>query len=228
MRASTWTVSPRGPRAARWERLWLILGAASPVLTRLDELAAAAGPRARGVALVDIEVLGSRPAATLADFRAKCPGLHAVACAAAAAPPETLSAALSAGALDLFEEDSSDEALAARLQSHLRRLFPAAEPLGVLAAGGLRLALLAREVAVRRGRSWRTLEGLSAREFDVLAVLAGAPGRPFGRRELLDSLGSEASLEAVDKTVASLRRKLGKEGRRLKTQRGVGYFLETA
>ncbi len=70
------------------------------------------------------------------------------------------------------------------------------------------------------------MRGLTAREFDLLAVLAGAPGRVFTRAELLGGFGDEASFEAVDKGVAALRRKLGGEGKRLRTERGVGYALE--
>lgn len=221
MSLSYWTAAPRGPRAARWERLWLALGARAPLAGRLEELKGS-----RGLALVDISLLGPRPAAALAGLRARSPGLHVIACAWAGTPPEAFSAALAAGALDLFQEAHDDESLLARLRGHLARLFPGQPGPGVLTSGGIRLNLLARDAAVLRGRAWRPVKALTAREFDLLAVLAGAPGRVFTRAELLEGFGDEASLEAVDKGVAALRKKLGGEGKRLKTQRGVGYVLE--
>ncbi|TPW19075.1 MAG: hypothetical protein FD126_3050, partial [Elusimicrobia bacterium] len=96
---------------------------------------------------------------------------------------------------------------------------------GSAAAGRLRLDLRAREVRARRGRSWKLVGGLTAREFDLLAALARASGAPLSREALLDVFESDAAPEAVDKSVASLRRKLGPAGRALKTVRGFGYAL---
>ncbi|MBI3297571.1 MAG: response regulator transcription factor [Elusimicrobia bacterium] len=219
MRLSTWTVCPRA-RAARWERLWRALGLTAPLLSRLDEL-----PRERGLALVDLSLLGGD---ALCAHRAKRPGLHVVACADVGAAPQVLSAALAGGALDYFDQGAPDDALEARLRAHLKRLFPSAKPPGLFSDDGLRLDARVREVHVRRGKSWKLVGGLSAREFDVLSVLAGAPGKAFERRDLLDRLGSDAVVEAVDKVVAALRKKLGTQGKRLKTLRGVGYLLAKA
>ncbi|TBR18424.1 response regulator transcription factor, partial [bacterium] len=148
-----------------------------------------------------------------------------VACAGPGARPDLPAAALAAGALDLFSEQDSDEVLGSRLRAHLKRLFPRAVPPGTSAAGPVRLDLRAREARVRRGDAWRPVPGLTAREFDLLAALAQAAGRPLSREELLGALGLDASPEAVDKAVGALRRKLGPAGRGLKTVRGYGYRL---
>ena len=75
MTLAYWTAAPRGPRAARWERLWLALGARARLVSRLEELG-----KERGLALVDLQLLGPRPAASLAALRSRAPGLHVVAC----------------------------------------------------------------------------------------------------------------------------------------------------
>lgn len=220
MTPAAWVVCADGPRAARWERVWLALGLVPRRAARLEDL-----EPGRGAALVDVSALRPHAAPALAALRARCPGLNAVACAGASAPPELASGALAAGALDLFRETDDDESLAARLKAHLKRLFPRLAPPGSAAAGRLRLDLGAREVRARRGRAWKLVGGLTAREFDLLAALARSGGAPLSREALLDVLGGDSAPEAVDKAVAALRRKLGPAGRALKTVRGFGYAL---
>jgi len=218
---AAWVVCSDGPRAARWERLWLAVGLTPRRAVRLEDLQAG-----RGLALVDVGALRPDAAAAFASLRALRPGLHAVACVGSAAPPEQPAGALAAGALDLFREPDDDESLAARLKAHLKRLFPRAAPPGSAVAGRLRLDLRAREVRARRGRTWRLVDALTAREFDLLAALAQAERAPLSRESLLDVFGAEAAPEAVDKAVASLRRKLGAVGRAIKTVRGFGYRID--
>jgi DNA-binding response OmpR family regulator len=70
---------------------------------------------------------------------------------------------------------------------------------------------------------------LTPKEFELLAILAGAPGRVFGREELLDAVwGRDGFVEprTVDVHVARLRAKF--TGAKLpapgvETVRGVGY-----
>jgi DNA-binding response OmpR family regulator len=214
---AAWVVAGEGPSAARWERLWAALGRTPRRAARLGELA-----EGRGLALADVRVLRPDPNAALAELRAKRPGLAVLACAGPDAPPALPAAALAAGALDLFAEGDDDDVLLPRLRAHYQRLFPRSVPPGSAAAGRLRLDLRAREARVRRGKAWRLVEGLTAREFDLLAALVEAGGLPLAREALLDVVGAE-SPEAVDKAVAGLRRKLGPAGRALATVRGYGY-----
>jgi DNA-binding response OmpR family regulator len=73
---------------------------------------------------------------------------------------------------------------------------------------------------------------LTAREFELLLVLARAAGRTLTRRQLLDAVwpsshAGEAG-RTVDVHVARLRGKLGVAAGQLVTVRGVGYRLEPA
>ena len=72
---------------------------------------------------------------------------------------------------------------------------------------------------------------LTALEFDLIAALAGSPGRVFTRRQLLervwgwDYFGDE---RVVDVHIRKLRRALGDDAsnpRFIATVRGVGYKL---
>jgi OmpR family response regulator RpaB len=69
---------------------------------------------------------------------------------------------------------------------------------------------------------------LTAAEFDLLALLAAAPGHVFNRDDILERLRGHAALDvqsrAVDILVSRLRRKLQPwDG--IKTLRNAGYTL---
>jgi two-component system alkaline phosphatase synthesis response regulator PhoP len=73
---------------------------------------------------------------------------------------------------------------------------------------------------------------LSPKEFDILCLLARAPGRSFSREEILDRVwgwGFEGTERTVDNFILSLRRKLEVDPgapRHIKTSRQVGYRLD--
>lgn len=67
---------------------------------------------------------------------------------------------------------------------------------------------------------------LTPTEFRLLWTLARAPGRPFGRNELLDRCRGEdanALERTIDVHVRSLRIKLGTKESLIETVRGIGY-----
>jgi DNA-binding response OmpR family regulator len=71
---------------------------------------------------------------------------------------------------------------------------------------------------------------LTAREFNVLEVLARAIGAAVSRSELIDRCWDEQSdplSNVLDVHIASLRRKLGAP-QLIHTVRGAGYLLEAA
>ena len=73
---------------------------------------------------------------------------------------------------------------------------------------------------------------LSAREFDLLVLLARAPGRAFSRDLILDRVwgwGFEGTTRTVDNFILSLRQKLEQDPvhpKHIITVRQVGYKLE--
>lgn len=84
---------------------------------------------------------------------------------------------------------------------------------------------------VDRGRRQVSVDGqevvLTAKEFDLLAVLAEEPGRAVPRQELFSRVWDPVwvgSGKTLDVHVASLRRKLG-DPSLVETVRGVGYRL---
>jgi two-component system alkaline phosphatase synthesis response regulator PhoP len=73
---------------------------------------------------------------------------------------------------------------------------------------------------------------LTPKEFDLLHALMEASGRVLTREYLLDHVwgytrAGEIESRTVDVHIRRLRAKLGDEGRRVATIKGVGYRFET-
>ena len=114
------------------------------------------------------------------------------------------------------------DVLIARVRAVLRRNGRASErPPEALRFGALSLDPLSREVRLED----RPI-ALTRSEFDILALLAGAPNRVFSRGQIIDRVrGDDYAIteRTVDFQVCGLRRKLGAVGARIETVRGLGY-----
>jgi two-component system alkaline phosphatase synthesis response regulator PhoP len=94
-----------------------------------------------------------------------------------------------------------------------------------------RFGLLVIDEPQRRVMVDQRAVALTSTEFNLPAALADAPGVVLTRSHLLREVwgyaeGVEFDTRTVDVHVRNLRQKLGSEGRRVETVRGVGYRLE--
>ena len=139
---------------------------------------------------------------------------------------------LEMGADDYMTKPFSMRELIARVKAMLRRteLSPASTDGrggGVITSGDLSIDVEARKVSLG-GVSVK----LKPKEFDLLALFAGNPGKAFTRDDILDGIwGGKDNIDrrTVDVHVRWIRQKLG-EGdgapRRIITIRGHGYRFE--
>jgi two-component system, OmpR family, response regulator len=134
---------------------------------------------------------------------------------------------LDAGADDYVVKPFSYDELAARLRALARRAETVARrPEPRLTAGPISLDETSRTVTVND----RAVD-LSPREFSLLESLLRHPGQALSRDQLLDQawpFGVAVTPNAVDAYVHYLRTKLGPEGDRIETVRGIGYRLNGA
>lgn len=133
-------------------------------------------------------------------------------------------AGLDAGADDYLAKPFSFDELLARLRALVRRVSP--EELAPVEVGDLRLDP-ERRTATRGG----TPVELSAREFDVLALLARRAGRCVTRFQILDEVWdgeTDVRSNVIDVHIANLRAKVDKPFGRtsIRTLRGAGYTFD--
>ena len=132
---------------------------------------------------------------------------------------------LELGADDYIVKPFSPKELLARVRAVLRRAKPAP------GAAAITMGAL----AIDPGTRTVTVQGapltLTHKEFELLSALADAQGRVLSREFLLDrvwgySRAGEIESRTVDVHVRRLRVKLGPEGHRILTVKGVGYRLD--
>jgi len=133
---------------------------------------------------------------------------------------------LNLGADDYITKPFGMRELLARIAATLRRGESTEEEDDTLTAGDAVVNFSRHEVIIA-GKEVH----LTPSEFAIFAQLARRPGRVFTRRQLCDRAlraGESVQERAIDAHIRTLRRKLGKAGKRIVTVWGVGYKFSEA
>ena len=132
---------------------------------------------------------------------------------------------LKLGADDYLSKPFDRAELFARIEALLRRRHEEATGAPVLTIGDVRIDRAGRKVQVADG-----MVPLTAREFDLLSLLAGSPGYAFTRASILERVWGwdyEGTERTVDNFVARIRRKVWPGGDSpIRTLPRVGYTFE--
>lgn len=131
---------------------------------------------------------------------------------------------LELGADDYVTKPFSVKELVARINAVLRRSYKKTEGRSIKIGS---LVIDSERYEVRIGE--KIIE-LTLAEFKVLELLASRPGRVFSRNEILNYLWGDEKIvidRTVDVHISNLREKLGKEGEKLVSVRGVGYKISS-
>lgn len=216
-------------QAVRERLLGLLDGAACRAPAGLRAAALAASSAGPAVLLVDCALLGEKPGRALRALRRAGSRLAVVVFGSEEALfGPAMGACLKAGAADFLSIEQPDAALLRRLRPHLREAVNRAS---APAGAGVRVDRRRRAVerVGPRGR-WVPVDALTPKEYDLLCLFLEHPATALPRGTLLERVWGErtgaVNLEVVDKAVGALRRKLGKQGLRLRTVRGVGYQFD--
>ena len=133
---------------------------------------------------------------------------------------------LELGADDYITKPFSPREVVARVRAVLRRSQDMGATAPIIRIGEMAIDLTNRNVTVK-GQPVM----LTPTEFDLLAVMARSPGRPFSREQLLDlvyNVAYDGYDRAVDSHIKNLRRKIepnSREPHYILTVYGVGYKL---
>lgn len=125
------------------------------------------------------------------------------------------------GADDYVVKPFSPRELVLRIKAILKREQPKEGDKSLLKAGGLRVDISRHRVTVDEEEVC-----LTPMEFNLLVTLMQRKGHVQSRDILLDQVWGfivDVTTRTVDTHVKRLRQKLGNEGRRIETVRGVGY-----
>ena len=131
---------------------------------------------------------------------------------------------LELGADDYVVKPFGFRELVARIRAVSRRAQALPEPVGLQHLGSMELDRRERRVRVDG-----TDLVLTAKEFDLLALLAEDPGAVLSRERIMEHVWDQhwfGPAKTLDVHVAALRRKLGDPGW-IETVRGVGFRLVT-
>lgn len=188
-------------------------------------------PSSLDLIVLDVMLPGVDGISVCRELRAETPHRHAPVIILTARDDETsVVVGLEVGADDYVTKPFRPRELVSRIRAHLRReRYYSSSGVGEAMERKFQFPGLDIDVTGRRVLADRRPVELTAGEFDVLALLAGHPGRVYTREEIMRHLWHGeffGEVRAADVHVLNIRKKLESDPRRpryVQTVRGIGY-----
>lgn len=191
------------------------------VVKRGDDALAMARERLPDIVLLDLMLPGISGLNVLRELKARPETAKVgVIIVSALGSEDDIVLGLNLGADDYVVKPFRIRELLARVSAACRRGEPTADEEQTLVSG---------EVTINPSRHEVVANGekidLTPSEFAIVAHLARRPGRVFTRWQLCEALGVGDSVQerTIDAHVRTIRKKLGKAGKRIVTVWGIGY-----
>jgi len=137
-------------------------------------------------------------------------------------------AGLDLGADDYITKPFSPAVLISRIKAVMRRKAKELAPVKREPGQSMQIHDLVIDPGRHEVKVGGVLVDLTLTEFTILEFLAKRPGWAFSRQQIIDAIrgyGYIVTPRAIDVQIFSLRKKLGDNGRKVETVRGVGYRL---
>lgn len=234
-----WIVTGSDELGTRWRNALHGQGWPAERLHTFEDLKGRTTHLNPGLAIVDKRCFscrtGNSAAGELAKFHDTCPRISVVVFSNPGnVTNKEIAAYLEAGADDFILDSIDERVFVAKLKSHLRRLLPSlASMLNVLETSGrtFRADRAKRIVWVKNSHgSYVEVNGLTPKEFQLMCLFIEHDGSAIERSYIMEHVwkdrAADVNMEAVDKHVESIRKKLGSHGRKIRTVYGMGYKLE--
>ncbi|MDP6438492.1 MAG: response regulator transcription factor [Candidatus Brocadiia bacterium] len=196
------------------------------VVKRGDDALAMARERLPDLVLLDLMLPGISGLNVLRELKARAETAKVgVIIVSALGSEDDIVLGLNLGADDYVVKPFRIRELLARVSAACRRGEPTADEEQTLVSG---------EVTINPSRHEVVANGekidLTPSEFAIVAHLARRPGRVFTRWQLCEALGVGDSVQerTIDAHVRTIRKKLGRAGKRIMTVWGVGYKFAEA
>ena len=230
-----WLLTEDRRLADRWYRLFSRESWKVQVLHSLESLEKSA-QSAKGMALAEIGLPGLKTPRELQNFAGRRADISILVFSTRdKIDNSTISQFLEAGADDFITPEIDERILLSKTRAHLRRLLPSlthARTVILSKNGNVELDRVKR--AIKTGIKSGTpgsMDNLTPKEFEILALLLGSEDRVIPRNRLMDEVWKDkagrVNVETIDKHVETLRHKLGHFGKNIRTIYGVGYMYKS-
>ena len=196
------------------------------VVKRGDDALAMARERLPDLVLLDLMLPGISGLNVLRELKARAETAKVgVIIVSALGSEDDIVLGLNLGADDYVVKPFRIRELLARVSAACRRGEPTADEEQTLVSGEVTINPSRHEVVANGERI-----DLTPSEFAIVAHLARRPGRVFTRWQLCEALGVGDSVQerTIDAHVRTIRKKLGRAGKRIMTVWGVGYKFTEA